>query len=277
MRSLRNIRWKYVLYTLFFFVGLAGVVMLMGLVKEKSRAQVCTDVQVMIEGEEAFIDQHDILERIEEAYGEILNVPLDLIPIHDLEENLRDLPYISDAEIFLDIDGVMKIKVKQREAVLRVVNQKNEEFYVDGKGMKMPVSLRYVPHVMIANGFIEEGIENHLDTVSSKTVKDLVTATRYIRDDELWSNQVVQLYVNENRDIELIPRVGEQVIILGDAENLDDKFFRVKAFYQQILPRVGSEAYKTVNVKYEGQIIGEREEDWFLDSLQMKLNAVSAN
>lgn len=251
--------------------------MLMGLVKEKSRAQVCTDVQVMIEGEEAFIDQHDILERIQEAYGEILQVPLDLIPIHDLEENLRELPYISDAEIFLDIDGVMKIKVKQREAVLRIVNKKNEEFYVDRNGMKMPVSLRYVPHVMIANGFIEEGIENHLDTVSSKIVKDLVTATQYISDDELWSNQVVQLYVNENRDIELIPRVGDQVIILGDAENLDDKFFRVKAFYQRILPRVGSEAYKTVNVKYEGQIIGEREEDWFLDSLQMKLNAASAN
>lgn len=265
------------LYTLFFFVGLAGVIMLMGLVKEKSRTQVCTDVQVMIEGEEAFIDQDDILERIEEAYGEILNVPLDLIPIHNLEENLRDLPYISDAEIFLDIDGVMKIKVKQREAVLRIINEKNEEFYVDSKGMKMPVSLRYVPYVMIANGFIEEGIENHLDTVSSQIVKDLVTATRYIRDDELWSNQVVQLYVNENRDIELIPRVGNQVVILGDAENLEDKFFRVKAFYQRILPRVGSEAYKTVNVKYEGQIIGEREDDWFLDSLQMKLNAVTAN
>lgn len=251
--------------------------MLMGLVKEKSRAQVCTDVQVMIEGEEAFIDQQDILQRIKEAYGEILYVPLDLIPIHDLEQNLKDLPYIEDAEVFLDIDGVMKVKVKQREAVLRIINAKNEEFYVDGKGMKMPVNLRYVPHVMIANGFIAEGIENHLDTVSSKIVKDLVTTMRYIRNDELWNNQIVQLYVNENKDIELIPRVGSQVIVLGNAENLDDKFFRVKAFYQRILPRVGSEAYKTINVKYKGQIIGEREEDWFLDSLQMQLNTTSVN
>lgn len=277
MRSVKNIRWKYALYTLFFFVGLGGVIMLMGLVKEKSRAQVCTDVQVMIEGEEAFIDQQDILQRIKEAYGEILYVPLDLIPIHDLEQNLKDLPYIEDAEVFLDIDGVMKVKVKQREAVLRIINAKNEEFYVDGKGMKMPVNLRYVPHVMIANGFIAEGIENHLDTVSSKIVKDLVTTMRYIRNDELWNNQIVQLYVNENKDIELIPRVGSQVIVLGNAENLDDKFFRVKAFYQRILPRVGSEAYKTINVKYKGQIIGEREEDWFLDSLQMQLNTTSVN
>src|SRR5699024_8658155 len=277
MNKLKNIRWKYVFYTFLIMASMVGVVLLMGLVKEKSQNQVCTEVQVMIDGKEAFIDQKDILERIKEAFGEVKGMPLQNIPVHDLENNLRELPYVSGAEIYMDMDGLMQIRVKQREARLRVINENKQEYYVDAFGAKMPVTLKYVPRVMVANGFIDEEMSNRLDTIETEVLHNLVQITQHINTDELWANQVVQLYVNENRDIELVPRVGGQRIILGDAGGLEDKLYRIKTFYQDILPRVGADAYKMVNVKYDGQIICEREDGWFLDSLQMELNTIELN
>lgn len=103
-------------------------------------------------------------------------------------------------------------------------------------------------------------------------VKDLVSIVDYVKNDELWSNQIVQLYVNEQRDIEIVPRVGTQQLVLGNAENLEGKLSRIEVFYKNILPRVGTDAYERINVKYADQIICERKGTWRLDSLQTKMN-----
>jgi cell division protein FtsQ len=172
----------------------------------------------------------------------------------------------------MDMDGTMQVAVQQREVVVRIINQVGQEYYVDSKGNKIPVTLKYVPHVMVANGNIREGYKKSLEPVTSDLVKDLVKIVEDTKSDELWSNQIVQLYVNDDKDIEIVPRVGNQQLIIGNADSLSYKLDRLKKFYTHILPKVGSDAYSKVNVKYSGQIVCERKGDWFIDSLQMKIN-----
>src|SRR5690606_37358699 len=109
--------------------------------------------------------------------------------------------------------------------------------------------------------------------IESTLVKDLVKIVRFVKGNDLWENQIVQLYVNEQRDIELIPRVGKEVLLIGNADSLGYKLGRLEVYYKNILPKVGTEAYERVNVKYEGQIVCERRAGWVMDSLQMKINA----
>lgn len=197
--------------------------------------------------------------------------PLNQIPVEKIEKALLELPYVSAAEIFVDMDGVLQVSVQQREVVLRIVNKVGQEYYIDTKGAKVPVTLKYVPHVLVANGNIREGYKRALDTVQTNLVKDLLTIVDHVKEDPLWSNQIVQLYVNEHQDIEIVPRVGTQQLVLGNAEQLDRKLDRLVVFYKKILPKVGADAYRTVNVKYDDQIICERKEGWVLDSLQLKM------
>lgn len=272
LNRIRNIQWRQVGYFFLGLVAIVGVGMLMSLVNKKDQVQVCTALKVMVEGKETFIDQNDISSMIKEKFGIVVGKQLNELPLQKIETELMKSPYVSAADVHMDMDGTMQVAVQQREVVVRIINQVGQEYYVDSKGSKIPVTLKYVPHVMVANGNIREGYKKALEPVQTAMVKDLVKIVEQTKGDELWSNQIVQLYVNDEKDIEIVPRVGNQQLIIGNADSLSYKLDRLKKFYTHILPKVGTDAYSKVNVKYSGQIVCERKGDWFIDSLQMKIN-----
>lgn len=268
---IKNIPWKMVGTIVLVLVGTVCVIGLMGLVGKEDDKQVCTSIQIVIEGKETFIDQQDIMKMIVQEYGKVEGRALNEIPIQRMEKSLASLPYVSKAEVHVDMDGTMKVNVQQRGISLRVINQKGADFYVDKEGKKIPTTLKYVPHVIVATGHIKESYDQPLQPVESDIVKDLVGIVKHVEGNALWENQIVQLYVDERQDIQIVPRVGDQEIVIGDAEDLEDKLGRIEVFYKSILPKVGNEAYSKVNVKYKGQIICERHDGWYIDSLQMSL------
>lgn len=272
LASFKLIRWKLVWFAFLGLAALVGLVLLMSLITKKDQVQTTTAMKVIIMGKESFIDQNDISNLINKEFGTVVGKPLNLVPLQEIEKSLEKLPYVSDVEVFSDMDGVIQVSIQQREVILRVINAFGKEYYVDSKGVKIPVTLRYVPHVLVANGNIAEGYTKPLEEIKTPLLKDLVNIVEQVKDDALWSNQIVQLYVNSEKDIEIVPRVGDQQLIIGNADSLTYKLERLQVFYKEILPRVGNDAYAKVNVKYGGQIICERRGDWFLDSLQLKIN-----
>ena len=55
--------------------------------------------------------------------------------------------------------------------------------------------------------------------------------------------------------VELIPRVGNHVVLMGSADRYKDKLHRLHFFYKYGMPKVGWNKYKTINLSYEGQIV----------------------
>lgn len=261
-KSSYQFSWRNMLYGFMGGVVLVGLVVLMGFIDAKSEEQACTEVEVILLGNESFIEQHDISAILMEEFGELQGRTLTSIPIHQIEQGLKQIPYVFSSVVTMDMDGKLSVRVKQREAVVRVINRGAPDFYIDEQGHKMPVSLKYVPRVPVASGYISEQYDGTLDSTKSRLIADIFKTAQFISNDSLWSSQVVQLYVNSDRDIELIPRVGNQRIILGGADSLKSKFEKLLLFYQKIVPKTGINAYKTVNLKFAGQIIGERSKDF---------------
>ena len=56
-------------------------------------------------------------------------------------------------------------------------------------------------------------------------------------------------------DFELIPLVGKQLIILGDANDIKEKFDNLQIFYKQGLSHEGWDKYDTINLKYRNQVV----------------------
>lgn len=252
--------WRHLLYGVAGLVLAAGLVLLMGFIGTKSGGQACSAVRVIVLGDESFIEQKDITAMITEKHGEIVGRTLDDIPIHQIEQDLRQIPYVFSAIVTIDMDGQLTVRVKQREAVVRIINNRGLDFYIDRQGHKMPVSLKYVPRVPVANGYISEPYDGTLDSVKSQLVTAIFKTAQFISSDSLWNSQVVQLYVNAYQDIELVPRVGNQRIVLGNADSLERKFEKLLLFYRKIVPKTGIGAYKSVNLKFAGQIVCERDE-----------------
>jgi cell division protein FtsQ len=121
----------------------------------------------------------------------------------------------------------MNIKILQRTPVLRIFNQYGQTYYVAKNGFKMPVNNQYTARVITANGKIAETLVDSAFT-KSKTSIDLLKIANYCHNDLFWRAQIEQLYVDNFKDILLIPKVGNHTIVVGTAENIEKKNGKIK-------------------------------------------------
>lgn len=256
--TLKNINWRRVLYILTWCISVTGLLVLMSFINAKKKGLDCKNIKIIVPGTQAFVSQTDVYSIIEENNGALVGKPLKDLPFQDIEDKLKQNPFIKEVRVFSEMDGTVNVKIEQREAVLRVINNVGNDFYIDGAGVKFPISKLYAPHIIVANGNIVERFDGKQDTMTSKTVKDLFKVATFLTTDSLWNSQVEQLYVNEEHDIEIVPRVGNQKIILGDADSVERKFDKLLVFYKQIVPKAGWGTYKTVNLKFANQIVCEK-------------------
>jgi len=257
--------WKPILIGFAWVVSLGGLVVLMSFIEVKKSEMVCKDVKIYIPGNQYFIDKQEVESILGVSSHNLIGRKMENINIHDLEKRLNANPFIETAKVYADMDGIINIEISQRQPVLRVMNQFDQDFYVDQHGLKIPLSANFTARVLAANGFIEEPFGGRTDTLHTALAKDIFKTLQFIRKDSLWDAQIAQIYVNKNHEIELIPRVGNQRILLGNADSLETKFHNLRIFYKQALPQVGWDAYKMINIKYANQVIGIKN-----DSLAMR-------
>lgn len=265
---LKRINWTSVLKGLAWVVCLAGVVVLMSFVGVKKHTVKCTNVKILIPGADNFIEREEIDAILKQSQGTLIGRRLEGINLNDIEQKIKSNPYIAFAKIYADMDGVIHIEIKQRQPILRVINAGSQDFYIDRNGLKMPVSANFTANVLAANGNISEPFGGRLDTLKTQLAQDLYRTALFIKSDTLWDAQIEQIFVDEKKDIELVPRVGNQRIILGNADSLEVKMRNLLTFYKKAMPKVGWDTYKTINIKYTNQIVCERNK---LDSLAPKV------
>src|SRR5690606_27385141 len=164
------------------------------------------------------------------------------------------------ALVSVDMNGVMSITIEQREAVVRVINLRGEDFYIDRNKVKLPLSDHFAPKVLVANGFIGESYNGDLDSVQTPLLAELYETASFISKSTLWNDQISQLFVNRNKEIEMVPLVGEHQIILGNADSLEVKFDKLLLFYKHVIPTVGWGVYKSVNLSFANQLVCTKEE-----------------
>jgi cell division protein FtsQ len=268
-----NIPWKRIGIGFSWVASLTGLIVLMSFINHKKAAVVCTGVKVYIPGNEYFIDQQQVDNILQVSSHTLVGRKMENINIHDLENKLQANPFIESAKVFIDMDGIIQVEISQRHPVLRVMNRFDQDFYVDQHGLKIPLSDNFTAQVLAANGNIDELYANRIDTLHTKMAKDIFRTAEFIRKDTLWNAQIAQIYVNQSHEIELVPRVGNHKILLGNADSLSTKFHNLQIFYKQALPQVGWDKYKIINIKYANQVIGIKSDDSKTDSVTVLRSA----
>ena len=253
----KNPVWKHVAFGLLWAFCLSGLFVLMSFIGIKKASMLCKEVKIYIPGNQYFVDRQEI-NSILHVGGKntLVGKNLDKINIHQLEKTLQANPFIEFAKVYADMDGVINVEVRQRQPILRVMNRFGQDFYVDQYGLKIPLSTNFTAPVLVATGNIDEIFINRIDTLHTALAKSLFKTADFIRRDSLWDAQIEQINVTQNHEIELTPRVGNQRILLGSADSLDNKFKNLLIFYQKAIPKVGWGAYKVINIKYANQVVG---------------------
>ncbi len=91
-----------------------------------------------------------------------------------------------------------------------------------------------------------------------------------------------QVDITSSRSFEMIPKIGNQLIVFGDAADVKEKFDKLKLFYKNVISQTGWNHYSVINLQYKGQVVGKIRgaDDVSADSLRtvqlMQLIALNA-
>lgn len=168
------------------------------------------------------------------------------IKIKELENKILEHPMVANAEVFMSIDGVLGAEVTQRTPVGRCIN-KNEVVYIDELGEFMPLSSNHSARVPLVYGIT--------DSVSRTDIMPLLLA---IREDEYMKQSVVSVMHNKSDDIRLELRQKNLDVILGNPENLEYKFRKLKGFIKYTKDNNTIEEYKMIDLKFNNQVVATK-------------------
>jgi cell division protein FtsQ len=222
----------------------------------------CVKVDVVITDSlrNRFISKTDVYTLLSNKKQKCLGLPLGKINSQTIENVVTSFSPVGGASVYKTVDGHIVIEVSQREPIIRIINNRDESFYIDKNAMLMPLSGKFTSHVLIANGNIKQQVnaKRPLKVANDSTrslLSDLYNLAVFINSHKFWHSQIEQIYVNADQDIELIPLVGAHVIVLGDGSDLEEKFNKLEILYTEGFPYTGWNAYETINLKFKNQIV----------------------
>jgi cell division protein FtsQ len=230
------------------------------------------NVHVVAEPDLDFLNQLDVQDLIRSRGDSIIGQPRSSIDVAAIEKALNSHPDIKNAEVFLSIDGKLSVEVKQRRPLVRIINTDGESYYLDEEGKPMPLSDKFSARVLIANGNIFEpysgrymlsmqDLSKDSAMLANSVLDELYAMAAFISKDEFWRAQVQQVFINADKEIELVPTAGDQKILFGDTTDLEEKFEKLLTFYQQGLNATGWwNKYSQINLKFKNQVVCTRKE-----------------
>jgi cell division protein FtsQ len=135
------------------------------------------------------------------------------------------------------------------------------DYFVDEEGVVIRRRGLYTPrlHIIEGNVRITSAMlagTSVLDTSIKNTIlKDIYKLVNYINNDNFWAAQIDQIYVDNDDEIDLIPRLGNNIVHLGTAENFEGKLRNLGTFYKKVLPETGWNKYDLINLEFKDQIV----------------------
>lgn len=200
-------------------------------------------VQQLIEGLEAY----------RYADGQLSQLNLKAV-----ESALNAVTYIREAQVARDLTGNVLVEVRQSQPLARLISVRGQSCYLSQDFQRLPLSSRFTARVLVVNGpgatpLLQDSVLNAPEQSEFRAL------LLHLTQDPFWSLQIAQITLDEAGHMTFYPQAGQQTIRFGTAEQFPAKLAKLKTFYEQIIPRQGWTAYKTVDVSYWGQIVCSRQ------------------
>ena len=239
------------------FAGTGGVILLVAAIRYRNN-NVCKGYKIEIVGSKAtsglFIDRKGIVDLLTTAgAGKGQGKPIQSFDLRHLETAMEKNVWIKDAQLFFDNNGILRVRISEREPVARIFTSSGNSFYIDSGATQLPLQEKFAAHLPIFTGY--PGSKIQTTGQDSLLTIGVLQLSSFIRRDSFWTAQIAQVDITPEKTFELEPEVGDHRITFGDATDMEAKFHRLFVFYNQVLSRVGMNKYGRIDVSYEDQIV----------------------
>ena len=211
------------------------------------------EIEIMNNQDFYLIDQFEIQALLDKEQSVVLGTNFDQVDIKLLERQVEENPFVAEIDIFMSVTGVLGAKVSQAQPIGRLMSSRGPDQYIDVTGKLLPMNTDYTARVPLISFAEYPQWESNLG--ENDLGKQLMEFLIFINKDELWRAQIAQLAVSEENELTLWPQMTKQLILFGPADEIEEKFKKLKLFYKEVLPKKGWNTYSSINLKYKNQIV----------------------
>ncbi|NDW18165.1 hypothetical protein D0T53_04435 [Dysgonomonas sp. 216] len=227
----------YLIFAAFFF-------------ESQPKSQLCSQFEVVSVDNKGqnLVDVAEIEKEITQKGLNPFGVNIKDINTYQIEQAILENKLIKTAKVFVTGDGGVRAEIINRKPVLRIINNSGESYYIDNDGEKVPLSKVFTADLPLATGAISEKFAK----------EELLNFAYFLSENTFWDNLIEQIVVLPNEEVKLVPRIGRQEILFGKLEGYEEKFDKLKLFYEKGLSETGWDRYSAINLKYNKQVIGTK-------------------
>ncbi len=238
-------------------ITVCGLLLLVAAVRSKDEKN-CAGVEVDISGvnNNFFIDESDVLSIIRNYVGgKPVGRSLTSFNLRDIEQHLEHDVWIRNAELFFDNNEVLRVNVDEREPVARIFAADGKTFYIDSSLKILPLSEKFSARLPVFTGFFHR--TGRLSAADSSLLSEIMNISLLMQKDSFLMAMVEQVDITAQRSFEMVPKIGNQLIIFGDATDAEEKFKKLKLFYKEVITKAGWGRYSVINLQYKNQVVAK--------------------
>lgn len=238
---------KKILKYIFFPILLVGIGFLYGFSNQRNSQQIITKSVVKFQSKEPYFLSEQIVNKLLiQNNATVKKQAKSVIDLYKLEEQVLENPYVEKVSLFITIDGKLNTFIKQREPIARILSG-NSSYYVDTQGVKVPISENFSARVPVISGISNENEVSKLMVLLNKLVND-----------DFLSKEIIGIEFKDQNEYIFTVRSGNYRINFGDLTDIEKKTKKLKAFYSKVFLDSTIHKYKTINIKYHNQVVGEK-------------------
>lgn len=214
--------------------------------KPDPQTDVCSQLVVNIEegATDGFLHENDIVKLVNDAGLNPVGSEMSSINTRAIEEMLQSQEIIAHAECYKTQTNKVYVDVTQRIPVMHIMGNNGSNYYIDSDGLPI-ASTHYACDLIIATGSISQPYARRV----------LAPISSQIQSDPFWSQQIVQINVLSDSTLEIVPRVGNHIVYLGEPTGIQDKLKRLRQFYKYGLSKAGWNKYERISLDIDNQIV----------------------
>ena len=247
--------WQTILVRILWSIAGAALIVLFVVAWKAKEEKKCSSIQIELVGETTaalFMDEKEILQIIHEQ-GVNVGLSIGDVNLNTLEKYLETIRWVKHVELFLDNAQVLQVKIEQRIPIARIFTASGNSFYIDKEGLQLPLKQLTVLRLPVFTNFPSD--QEKLSKPDSLLLNDILHFTKAVATDSFFMAQTSQVNIAVNGDFELIPTVGDHLVLIGSVDNIEDKLNRLYTFYKKVWVQSGLNAYQVIDCRFDNQIV----------------------
>ncbi|GAA5522009.1 cell division protein FtsQ/DivIB [Aliifodinibius salicampi] len=173
----------------------------------------------------------------------------DSLNVMNIITQFEEIPYVERAAVDVEPNGNITIRISERQPIAMLVDG-NQEMYIDKEGTLLPFTLGETVDVPLLYGFRSKSPGDTLKQSQFKAAADFLTE---LQNRPVSNATISEVAWTDNGIVALTNDNGVKVTFGKDS--FGTRLRNWEAFYGEVIKQKGMEQMRSIDLRFEGQIV----------------------